>query len=53
MTLWFISGTEPLDLSKKLNFKSKPSKNNDKIDKNNNPKVFTFLLVLKVARVIL
>ena len=25
-----------MDLSEKLNFKSKPSKNNDKIDKNNN-----------------
>ena len=42
---------EPRELSKKLNFKSKPSKNNDKIDKNNNAYVSTLLLVLKVARV--
>ena len=52
MTKQIKFGGFPIDLSKKLNFKSKSSKNNDKIDKNNNAYVSAFLLVLKVARVI-
>ena len=35
-----------MDLSKKLNFKSEPSKNNDKNNKNNNAKYLCFYLIL-------